>query len=507
MKKLSSNIVGGILLCAASASSDAAFLYNVHAGGNDAQLLQSTDVGASRFKPVGKLWTSLQCTATLISGTETPDKDLPALILTAGHCVDNNMGTNRVIVGQPVLQNWEFIPDYFIDKKEELHPVKVNKVVYATMKQYDLAVLQLDATYGDMAIKGILPMKLQRSPSPQKQPIELAHIPIDGVDMEHRYIRHSACNITDKTSALYEGIFPWLWEPAYSMDCTGVVGGSSGSPVVLNEQANIIGIVNTTVTPGYNGCGLGRPCEIVGNHSSIREGASYFIPVNRIIDALTSDGILDTTKLDNGAGNIFNRRGTWISQSKIGGKAATWDINLDEKVDYIRFKVGLANDTDCADPDGYGSAETAVDQPLLNLPLPEKEGIYKLCAISKSRDAGWLPVEHAAFTLHEIDDTPPEEKPTIRVSENEANWIIELEATPYEIESLQIKYGPRDEIQCDDKTGYRLYFGIPVLLPKAESPWRVCTYGQDIAMNNGPTSQRDITPGKSAKASVSSADM
>ncbi|WP_340614412.1 hypothetical protein [Xenorhabdus thailandensis] len=114
---------------------------------NGAPLMKSTDPGAEKFRTVGKFNGTSHCTATLISGENVPNEDTPALILTAGHCVDSNVGTNDVIVDQPAPEFWRYTPDYFIDKKEELSPIKVNRILYSTMKYEDIAVLQLDATY------------------------------------------------------------------------------------------------------------------------------------------------------------------------------------------------------------------------------------------------------------------------------------------------------------------------------------------------------------------------
>ncbi|MCE1644882.1 trypsin, partial [Enterobacter hormaechei] len=60
---------------------------------NEAPLLKSTDPGAERFKHVGKLSGRGQCTATLIAGSETPDANQQALILSAGHCFDSSLDT------------------------------------------------------------------------------------------------------------------------------------------------------------------------------------------------------------------------------------------------------------------------------------------------------------------------------------------------------------------------------------------------------------------------------
>ncbi|MDC9581659.1 hypothetical protein PSI15_08795 [Xenorhabdus sp. PR6a] len=69
-----------ISLFSVSASSSALALNN-----NGAPLIKSTDPGAEKFRTVGKFNGVSHCTATLISAENAPNKDTPALILTAGH--------------------------------------------------------------------------------------------------------------------------------------------------------------------------------------------------------------------------------------------------------------------------------------------------------------------------------------------------------------------------------------------------------------------------------------
>lgn len=60
---------------------------------NPSPLLLSTDPGANRFLPVGKLRTgdgSYHCTASVIAGADTPAPTRRALIVTAGHCVEES---------------------------------------------------------------------------------------------------------------------------------------------------------------------------------------------------------------------------------------------------------------------------------------------------------------------------------------------------------------------------------------------------------------------------------
>ncbi|MCE1644770.1 trypsin, partial [Enterobacter hormaechei] len=135
---------------------------------------------------------------------------------------------------------------------------------------------------------------------------------------DKRYLRYSACNITGKASLVYEGI--WAWSPAAAVNCAGVAGGTSGSPVMLKDQSKIIGVLNTTVDRSYWGCGLNRPCEFIIDHSFSRTGASYYMPIDKIARAFTSDGKLDLSKFDDGKGITINTSGPLITKGTVNNK-------------------------------------------------------------------------------------------------------------------------------------------------------------------------------------------
>ncbi|MGV7961886.1 trypsin [Photorhabdus tasmaniensis] len=460
---------------------------------NEAPLLKSTDPGAERFKHVGKLRTNGLCTATLIAGSEKPDANQQALILSAGHCLDDTLDTNKVIIDQPAGPGWTFTPNYFIDLIDKHQPVDIDKVLYATMKGGDLAVFRLKATYGELAKRGILPVTLQKELKPSGQAIELAHIPVNGVESDKRYLRYSDCHILGETPLLYEHV--WNWTPSVSVDCAGVSGGTSGSPVILKNQSKIIGVLNTTVTPGYSGCGLGRPCELVDDKGYSREGTSYYMPVNKIAHAFTHDGKLDLNKLDDGKGITISASGSLITQSTVNGNAATWNLRLGENgFDKIRYKKGLASNTDCSNPKGYSKPFSVTEQPLDKLLTPSKEGIYTMCVIGRhTENKRWQDTSNASVKLREIDNTPPSIKPAIRlVFEADDRWVVNPIFNQWEIVDLRIKSGPLESTKCDDDTGYSIYRRIPISLMKKDSPVRFCVYGLDQAGNKGPINYLDF---------------
>ncbi|WP_237388069.1 trypsin-like serine peptidase [Xenorhabdus sp. Sc-CR9] len=488
-----------ISLLSASAGTTALPISTANADSNAAPLMKSTDPGAEKYRTVGKFNGSSHCTATLISGENTPSKDTPALILTAGHCVDSNVDTNNVIVDQPAPEYWRYTPDYFIDKKDDFSPIKVSRILYSTMKYEDIAVLQLDTTYGDLAKKGYQPMKLKKNLNMKNQPIVLTHIPVDNVDYNYAYLRKSECDITGKSPLLYEGSSPWIWSPVFSVNCAGVAGGTSGSPVFEKDKIDVIGVLNTTTTPGMTGCGFGRPCIVENNKGVPEENYSYFIPVDTIANALTRDNKLDLSKLQNNSGDVLERSpffSPFVSQTvePSTGEKAKWNVAIkeDANVKNIRYKTGLISGVDCSDAAGYGASVPSSQKPLENMLVPEKDGIYKLCVIHQNNDGQWQNTKDASVMLREIDNTPPTIKPAITKQDVGDQWMVTVQVSRYELAGFKVKYGPKAKTNCEDKEGYSFPWRPFIILDKAESPWRVCAYGEDQAKNIGPINSLDI---------------
>lgn len=498
-------IAGATIIHAQDQSRSLSLKYS-HPRAGSAELLHSTDPGADRFLPVGKLKAAASCTASLISGLSKPPATSPALVLTAGHCV-GSFGSNDVVIDQPPgNDSWQFTPRYFINTQPQ-PSYPVNRVVYATMKQGDWAILQLDASYGLLSIHGIQPIPLRELGGVPDNDIELTHIPVDGVPPEEQYLRLSTCR-TGTTQAIFEGGGTWYWPEAMPNDCAGVAGGSSGSPLFLAGTQTLVGVLNTTVDKRLIGCGLNRPCELKDGSATTpptawaREGASYANPIDRIARALRPDGSLDVAALDGGDGVVLKRQpGTqWTTQSWVRDengvlRAAEWSVLVDETTPLVRFKHGPATAVHCELPGGDGQPVSSASQPLLHLPVqapPAQEGIYKVCVIATDPVTGKAQdPRHASVLLREIDNTSPTVKPTLVIrAEDENFWWISAAGRPYEIATIDVKYGPSAQTHCDDPDGYIDNAGF-IKLSKSQAPWRVCAKGYDSAHNPSPIEVQD----------------
>jgi hypothetical protein len=456
--------------------------------------------------PVGKLLTgngTYSCTASVIAGAATPSPTQRALVLTAGHCVEET-NDNTVIVDRVASPAWSFTPAYFIDTQARHRSFGIGRVLYATMKRADLAVLELHATYGELAELGVHPLHLMAGAAAPDLPIELVHIPVIGVAENERFLRHSSCR-GEANQRLIEGTAPWWWEAAIPNDCAGVAGGTSGSPVFQEGGADVIGVLNTTATPGYVGCGLGRPCELgEDNRMLSRDDTNYAIPVDRIARALRADSTLDITHLDDGRGVTLTRtRAGWSSQRTqlVDGSRvpARWNLHIEDGFEVVRYKTGPASSTDCADIEGYGAEQPWTDQPLRDLALPQSEGVYAACVIGGNGKGIWQSPRHATIRLRDIDETPPTITPPLATREDEGVTEIRPRYLPWEVVDVYVKFGPAADVDCQSADGYQHHISTRWYVVDRAKPWRFCSYGTDDADNAGPVATFDFPATSSSR--------
>jgi len=88
-----------------------------------ARLLSSTHNYAGRFHGVGQLRAASSCTASLVAASDSPPANAPALILTAGHCV-NYFDQNEVWVDRPGEAHWRFTPAFSMTPRPSTAPIR-----------------------------------------------------------------------------------------------------------------------------------------------------------------------------------------------------------------------------------------------------------------------------------------------------------------------------------------------------------------------------------------------
>lgn len=463
-----------------------------------APLLPSTGPLAERVRGVGKFKGYSNCTASLVAASHTPPADSPALILTAGHCLEF-FGEQEVWVDRPANAEWRYTPAYFHDTPQQHIGYPVERVLYATMKGADVAVLRLQATYGELAARGIAPL-LMRPLDTATALIDLVQVPQSGIPAHEQFLRHAQCSAAPR-QAIFESAMPWFWPQAVPNDCAGVAGGSSGSPVLLRDTATVVGVLNTTVERYMNGCGLGRPCEVdPSNRKFARESASYFTTVEALAGQVREDGSFDLHGLDDGRGIGVSRalHHFWATQSRVPDaqgnlQPATWGLRLDEGFEQVRFKHGPVRGTDCQRLEDYGQPLPVAAQPLLALPMPAAEGIYTACILGKRAGAAWQ--VYPTVVLGEVDDTPPTGRPRVNVRDTEKFWMAIAHVAPNEILSAIVKYGPLGEVDCAAPEGYRRQLNNHYAQLDKARAWRFCARGLDLPDNLSTPAQQDFRPG------------
>lgn len=468
--------------------------YGMAAIAGEASLLPSSS--DARYHAVGKLVAARHCTAALVAGSDTPDADRPALLLTSAHCVLDDAfkdGAREVIVDSEAGEGWSFTPAYFQDSQADHRPIDVRRVRYATMKGVDMAVVELGATYGDFTAAGIQPLVVASPHIIGDLPIELVHIPQTGVVTEDQFLRLSTCQAGEPVR-LFEG--PRFLTQESRTDCAGVSGGSSGSPALREGSSEVMGVMGTMVDPRFDGCGEDRPCELTGREPVSHTGASYLSLAAPFMAAFRADGSWDGAALDPGDGVKLGRRVPQFTRSQIEEEGspipAPWGVIVDDRTRWVRYKQGDAATIDCASAEGYSAPVYAAERPWENQPLDQGEGAYALCVLGqKGIDNDWQAPEHASVTLRVIDDTPPTAAPEVAIREDtEDSWTVELVAgyvPPY-----LVKVGKIADTDCGDEQKYRSMDTPFIRLPKAKAPFRICVKAKDQAGNVSPAGFRDF---------------
>ncbi|MEU4211726.1 trypsin-like peptidase domain-containing protein [Streptomyces sp. NPDC026206] len=473
------------------------------AADEDAPLLDAGSPDGKRFRATGRLvgGGGTTCTATLVHAPGRPDPGAKALVLSNGHCADDTMGTDDVVIDKPAPRGWDFTPAYFHDNAPEHKKFTVERIVYATMKDIDVSVLRLSATYGDLAKLNVTPRTLAADRPAPGTALRAAHAPADGVEPGQQYLRLSTCQVTASRVALHE--HTWLWRDSTRTDCLGISGGSSGGPVTTaRDTGRLVGMLNTIVTPGYLGCGLGRPCEGSGKGLVVpRDNAAYVTPVDAVGSCLEG-AVLRLHKkgcrLDRGEQVNVTAQGQHTRSDTADGPAR-WDAHVTPghagRHSYAAFKSGPFGVVDCTRPDGYGTPRRLTSAGLDHKELlPAQDNLYVLC-VAGGPDAtlkgdDWAKsLEHPSYAYARVDNTPPSVAPKADIQlfdgEDAFYWVRPGYA-PWEITGYKVKYGPRATTDCADTTGYRDYLGIPTTLRAADGPWTYCAIGSDSAGNATP---------------------
>jgi V8-like Glu-specific endopeptidase len=205
------------------------------------------------------------CTGFLISTGVHPTA--PAYVLTNGHCQGSpsKLPDNREIIVNRSSKT-KFIVNYFHDFKPERLTIRVKRLVYGTMKNNDIAILELTKTQKELTNAGISPLQIATKPPKLGEPLIIVGVPSEGVNDELNFLHATTCK-TGEFANVKEDIYHW--KRSIRHRCS-IVGGMSGSPMISLKTNRVVGIINTGVNDNADKqppCSINRPCEISENGS------------------------------------------------------------------------------------------------------------------------------------------------------------------------------------------------------------------------------------------------
>ena len=204
------------------------------------------------------------CTAFFLN-TGGDDK-APAYAITNGHCYDGFVfpQAKEIIINRP--SNIVFKLNYFANEQTRVRPVRVRRVVYATMKGTDITILELATTFKQLVKEGFTPLTIDGVPARVGEPVEVIGIPMTGVEPSLRFLHKTFCEVGESVN-LREDVYQW--EKSIRNRCSAVAG-MSGSPLVSLKSNQVVAIINTAVNDDaltQPECSWNRPCEVSSDGS------------------------------------------------------------------------------------------------------------------------------------------------------------------------------------------------------------------------------------------------
>jgi hypothetical protein len=373
-------------------------------------------------------------------------------------------------------------------------PVRIRVVRWATMKNTDLALIELATDLPTLVAAGHRPYPIA-PPGPQVG----EQVVVVGGPAPHggeRVLRLAACMLGSPTDLLES---QWTMFGFPANECRDVRPGSSGSPVLDPRSGELVGLINTGTggSDGLPDCALNRPCEIGPDGAHSREDTNYGPPLPNLEACFDAAwrfvGPGGACPLDTGE-QLEVPRWTGIANPEaeppLGGpKITTWNAPLrptDPSLAWYRVATGPAGSVDCHDQASYGEPIELAAEPRFDAPLPTTEGHHLACLIAgPTNEPGpdWQSVDHPTVISTWIDRTPPIGEIQLAVIEEPGRWVVEPVPDPPELTSFTWKWGPAESVTCTGPENYKPYRRIVAELQRADAPARMCVIGYDAAGN------------------------
>jgi uncharacterized protein (TIGR03437 family) len=454
------------------------------------------------FAGVGRFRSSLTCTGALIDPSGLGASDAKAWLLTAGHCI--SLEPYGVIRDAPLKAQVAF--RFFADTPPAARvTVGTRATGWATMKGIDLALVELDATLGDLTSQGIRPFLLASSAPEPGRAVFWTGISGSPIPPELQFVRLGTCTLGHSVRLL-EG--SWIWNDDLSNNCPDLYAGASGSPLFDAETGAVIGVIGTTTLlnfqqgPDYD-CQVNRPCVIRRKGPAMERDTSYAADVQGVFRCFDEANVLDLQRpgcpLDPGF-QLKVQSGANEVRPEHDGKPATWNAALSGTQLYYAYKHFRAGEDNCGSFSGYSTPILVADAPVISDPIGSEDGYYFLCVIAgdtDSFDSSWQQPSHASIRFKRLDSQPPL-VPVDYEFEALVNAYRLLFTTGGEGTSdLGIaleKRGPLPATDCADPSGYRFQLSIPDIIRPSDYPARICLKISDKAGNFAAPAVFDFGP-------------
>lgn len=466
-------------LIAASLSSLVAISYSAGGKANEranANEIEQPDYqGNDFYRAIGKLNGALTCTGSFIAIHDSPDA--PAYVLSNGHCaIDpfNERSANTITVDEPV--NYTIAFNYFHDSKDKAISVRIESIVYATMKGTDIALLKTDQTIAQLRQQGLEPFRLSDAETTVGEAITVSGIPIR-VDA----LQNSFCTRGRQVDVVENY---WHWYAMVSNACEGISTGSSGSPV-FNAHQSIIGVLNTTSTGAIGEtCYNGNPCEVTDQGPRVTPGQNYAVPTRGLSACFDPKGIFNLAAtgctLPKPSGIEVQDYPTLFAGNETTN--TVWKFSIRSAVDNVRVKKTrrLTTSDSCQDIMGYGLpmqvSQFRPQEELLNI---RDEAVYQYCVIAGHDERA----EHPEVVQVIVDNTPPTLKPRINILLVGEVYRIEPIFNVPEYADYYVGLVTNPSLTCAN-VPYAPYRRIAFNAPSSLT--KICVYGYDLARNKSP---------------------
>lgn len=458
----------------------------------------------ARFSGVVTLNAGSNCTGTLID-TGVPAG--PAWVLTNGHCVGD---VGRAPQQVTVDLEWFGTAELFRAEGnlDATHLVDVVALAYSTMRHTDLAIVRLDATLGELVDLGARPIPIaDAEPATDSRVVNIG-VPVADLDEDEWVMRRGDCTLGEQHTLIELG---WLWFNAWANDCPGIIQGSSGSPLLAVDDADvpteIVAMINTTsagVTAADGGaCFINRPCQVTAAEIAMVEGTAYaqsVAGVGRCFDPATGLFAL-------GGACPLATSSAWASEGggTFRGEGLPDSTGTLPEALLVGATAGVVRTALVPLGDGTACTQAATYAEAAELPLPEggepwdregarvtvdlpaEEGHHALCAVAGDDYAG------AATVLFEVDRTPPLFPASATVEDiGGGSVVVRPHLDPPELSTVRFTWGPRGEVDCSDTASFQDFFIIPLTLEAGDLPATYCVYGLDGAGNATDAVEIDI---------------